>query len=85
VNQVALAQAVFKHCATASKPKPVAVVLINGGQLAIDWLAEHAPAIVEAWYPGVYVTILSYPHHATLPSNHTMLRCHLTTLCYVAI
>lgn len=30
------------------------VVLINGGQLAIDWLSVNAPAIVEAWYPGIY-------------------------------
>jgi beta-glucosidase len=32
--------------------KPVAVVLMNGRPLAIDWLAEHAPAILEAWFPG---------------------------------
>jgi beta-glucosidase len=32
--------------------KPVAVVLMNGRPLAIDWLAENAPAIVEAWFPG---------------------------------
>jgi hypothetical protein len=75
LNQVALAQAVFKHCATQS----VAVVLINGGQLAIDWLAEHAPAVVEAWYPGVYVTILPHPHYATSPPYRTMLRHHLAS------
>ena len=28
--------------------KKVAVVLINGGQLAVEWLADNAPAIVEA-------------------------------------
>jgi beta-glucosidase len=33
--------------------RPVAVVLMNGRPLAIPWLAEHAPAILEAWYPGV--------------------------------
>jgi beta-glucosidase len=32
--------------------KPVAVVLMNGRPLSIGWLAEHAPAIVEAWFPG---------------------------------
>ena len=32
--------------------KPVAVVLMNGRPLAIEWLAEHAPAILEAWFPG---------------------------------
>jgi beta-glucosidase len=33
--------------------KPVAVVLMNGRPLAIDWLAENADAILEAWFPGV--------------------------------
>jgi beta-glucosidase len=28
------------------------VVLMNGRPLAIPWLAEHAPAILEAWYLG---------------------------------
>ena len=51
-GQLALAKAVFASCAETKKP--VVVVLANGGQLAIDWLAVHAPAIVEAWYPGVY-------------------------------
>ena len=32
--------------------KPTAVVLMNGRPLAIDWLADHAPAILEAWFPG---------------------------------
>jgi len=32
--------------------KPVAVVLMNGRPLSITWLAEHAPAILEAWFPG---------------------------------
>jgi beta-glucosidase len=45
-TQVALAKAVIAEC-TVSK-KPVVVVLINGGQLAIDWLSENAPAIIEA-------------------------------------
>jgi len=31
---------------------PLVVVLINGSALAVNWAAEHAPAIVEAWYPG---------------------------------
>jgi beta-glucosidase len=33
--------------------KPIVVVLMNGRPLALPWLAEHAPAIVEAWYLGV--------------------------------
>lgn len=32
--------------------KPVAVLLINGGPLAVTYLQEHAPAIVECWYLG---------------------------------
>jgi beta-glucosidase len=32
--------------------KPVVLVLLNGGALAIPWAAEQMPAIVEAWYPG---------------------------------
>ena len=32
--------------------KPTVVVLINGGPLAIEWVAKHVPAIVEAFYPG---------------------------------
>ncbi len=33
--------------------KPVAVVLINGGALAIDAVVPAAPALVEAFYPSV--------------------------------
>ena len=32
--------------------KPLVLVLLNGSPLAVNWAAEHAPAIVEAWYPG---------------------------------
>ncbi|ULT56691.1 glycoside hydrolase family 3 C-terminal domain-containing protein [Neobacillus drentensis] len=31
---------------------PVIVVLIQGRPHAIPWIAEHAPAILSAWYPG---------------------------------
>ena len=31
---------------------PVVVVLVNGRPLSIPWIAEHAPAILEAWLPG---------------------------------
>ncbi|CUN77398.1 beta-glucosidase [Eubacterium sp. am_0171] len=33
--------------------KPVVAVLFNGRPLAIPYVAEHVPAIVEAWHPGV--------------------------------
>jgi beta-glucosidase len=32
--------------------KPVVAVLLNGRPLAIPWLAEYVPAILEAWFPG---------------------------------
>jgi beta-glucosidase len=32
---------------------PVVVVLMNGRPLALSWLHDHVPAIVEAWYGGV--------------------------------
>jgi beta-glucosidase len=38
--------------AAASGGKPVVVVLENGRPLDIHWLADHVPAILEAWYPG---------------------------------
>ncbi len=31
---------------------PTVVVLVNGRPLSIRWIAEHVPAIVEAWFPG---------------------------------
>lgn len=33
--------------------KTVIVVLFNGRPLAMPWIAEHIPAILEAWHPGV--------------------------------
>jgi beta-glucosidase len=38
--------------AVADTGKPVVVVLMNGSALAVNWAAENAAAIVEAWYPG---------------------------------
>ncbi|MCA9979890.1 MAG: glycoside hydrolase family 3 C-terminal domain-containing protein [Anaerolineales bacterium] len=32
--------------------KPIVLVLANGSPIALNWAAEHVPAIVEAWYPG---------------------------------
>ncbi len=36
----------------AALGKPLVLVLLNGSALAVNWAAEHVPAIVEAWYPG---------------------------------
>lgn len=38
--------------AVAAAGKPTVVVLVNGRPLAISWIAEHIPAIIEAWLPG---------------------------------
>jgi len=32
--------------------KPVVLVLLNGSAVAVNWAADHVPAILEAWYPG---------------------------------
>jgi beta-glucosidase len=32
--------------------KPIVLVLLSGSAVAVNWAAEHVPAIVEAWYPG---------------------------------
>ena len=32
--------------------KPVAVVLMNGSALAVNWINDHANAVLDAWYPG---------------------------------
>jgi beta-glucosidase len=31
---------------------PVVLVLINGRPVALDWMAEAVPAIIEAWFPA---------------------------------
>jgi beta-glucosidase len=36
----------------AATGKPLIVVLMNGSALAVNWSAQHANAILEAWYPG---------------------------------
>ncbi len=38
--------------ALAATGKPLVVVLVNGSALAVNWVQEHAAAILEAWYPG---------------------------------
>ena len=46
--QLTMAQAVIK-----ANPNTV-LVMINGGVISIDELKEEAPAILEAWMPGVH-------------------------------
>ncbi len=38
--------------AVAKTGKPVAVVLLNGSALAVNWARQNAAALLEAWYPG---------------------------------
>ncbi|HEY1809712.1 MAG TPA: glycoside hydrolase family 3 C-terminal domain-containing protein, partial [Acidobacteriaceae bacterium] len=38
--------------AVASTGKPLVVVLMNGSALAVNWINQHANAVVEAWYSG---------------------------------
>ncbi|MGC1460152.1 MAG: glycoside hydrolase family 3 C-terminal domain-containing protein [Steroidobacteraceae bacterium] len=32
--------------------KPLVAVLVSGSGLAVNWLQDHADAILQAWYPG---------------------------------
>ena len=34
--------------------KPTVLVLISGRPLGVEWAAEHLPALVNAWEPGMY-------------------------------
>jgi beta-glucosidase len=38
--------------AVVATGKPVVVVLLSGSALAVNWANDHAPAILQAWYPG---------------------------------
>ena len=38
--------------AVAATGKPLAVVLMNGSALAVNWINQHANAVLDAWYPG---------------------------------
>ncbi len=38
----------------AASGKPTILILINGRPLGVEWAAQHLPAIVEGWAPGMY-------------------------------
>jgi beta-glucosidase len=38
--------------AVAATGKPLIVVLMNGSALAVNWINDHANAILESWYSG---------------------------------
>jgi beta-glucosidase len=43
----------IRRVKAAAAGKPVAVVLFNGRPLALENMVDDAPAILEAWFPGV--------------------------------
>lgn len=46
-NQQSLLEAV------AATGKPVVLLVFSGRPLVLNWAAQHVPAILEAWFPGV--------------------------------
>src|SRR3712207_1471758 len=38
--------------AVAATGKPVALVLMSGSALAVNWADANVPAVLQAWYPG---------------------------------
>jgi beta-glucosidase len=38
--------------AVAATGKPLIVVLTSGSALSVNWVQQHAAAVLEAWYPG---------------------------------
>ena len=41
------------HAAAQDEDKPLVVVLMSGRPLVVPWVAEHVPAIVQAWHGGI--------------------------------
>jgi beta-glucosidase len=39
--------------AVVATGKPVVLLVFSGRPLVLDWAAEHVPAIMEVWFPGV--------------------------------
>ena len=52
-SQEALAQVVTRAAKAANPDKPVVALLMNGRPLAVPWLADSVPAVVETWFLGV--------------------------------
>jgi len=47
--QADLIKFLVKH---QTRPRPIILVLVNGGPVAIEWEKDNLPAILELWYPG---------------------------------
>jgi beta-glucosidase len=39
--------------AVVATGKPVVLFVFSGRPLVLDWAAQHVPAIMEVWFPGV--------------------------------
>src|SRR5262249_21544542 len=39
--------------AVAATGKPVVLIVLSGRPLTLPWAAEHVPAILAAWFPGI--------------------------------
>lgn len=39
--------------AVVATGKPVVLLVFSGRPLVLDWAAQHVPAILEAWFPGI--------------------------------
>jgi beta-glucosidase len=39
--------------AVAATGKPIVLIVFSGRPLTLHWAAEHVPAILQAWFPGV--------------------------------
>ncbi|MHB1958133.1 MAG: beta-glucosidase BglX [Acidobacteriaceae bacterium] len=46
-NQETLLQAI------AATGKPVVLIVFSGRPLVLNWAAQHVPAVLEAWFPGI--------------------------------
>ncbi|HJQ22189.1 MAG TPA: beta-glucosidase BglX [Gemmatimonadaceae bacterium] len=51
--QLQLAQAVIRAARMSNFDKPVIAVVMSGRPLALEWLADSASAVVEAWHLGI--------------------------------
>ena len=39
--------------AVAATGKPIVLIVFSGRPLVLNWAAQHVPAIMEAWFPGI--------------------------------
>ena len=48
----AVQEGLIRAVTAAAGTKPVVVVCCSGSAIALNWAADHVPAIIQAWYPG---------------------------------